>query len=86
MGAEGPLDAASVSDATGLLPGVVLSSAGDAFCAVADAGAFAELLAAAGDLVADDDGLAVFPFEPAAPVVGVGEVAPPPGNTTSEHE
>jgi hypothetical protein len=86
MGAEGPLDAASVSDATGLLPGAVLSSAGDAFCAVADAGALVELLAAAGDLVADDDGLAVFPFAPAVPVVGVGEAVPPPGNTTSEHE
>jgi hypothetical protein len=88
MGAEGPPDA-SVSDATGLLPGAVLSSAGDAFCAVADAGAFAELLATVGDLTADDDGLADLPFEAAFPAdeaeEGV-EAVVPPGNTTSEHE
>jgi len=89
MGAEGPLDAASVSDATGLLPGAVLSSAGDAFCAVADSLAFAEGLAAVGDLAVDDDGLAVLSFEAAVSFeesFEEDEAVPPPGNTTSEHE
>ena len=86
MGAEGPPDEASVSAATGLLPGAVLSSEGEVFCAAADAGALAEVLAAAGDLAADDDGLAVLPFEPAVPVVDFDEGVVPPGNTTSEHE
>jgi hypothetical protein len=86
MGADGPPEPASVSDATGLLLGVVLASAGEAvdFCAVVDS--WAEGLAAVGDLAADDDGLAALSFEPADPEEGVDAALPPPGNTTSEHE